>query len=68
MEDLYHIVARHAGDYRVRKMTCAEHFQILAFVQLPYRESLRDIKAGLSAQAAKLWRVSIRLIPLREKL
>ena len=56
----HRIVARHAGDYRARTLTCAEHFRILAFAQLTYRESLRDIEACLSAQAHKLYRMGIR--------
>lgn len=56
----HRIVAKHAGDYRVRTLTCAEHFRILAFAQLTYRESLRDIEACLSAQAAKLYHMGIR--------
>ena len=56
----HRIVARHGGDYRVRTLTCAEHFRILAFAQLTYRESLRDIEACLSAQAAKLYHMGIR--------
>jgi len=56
----HRIVARHAGDYRVRTLTCAEHFRILAFAQLTYRESLRDIEACLSAQAPKLYHMGIR--------
>jgi hypothetical protein len=35
--------------YRVRTWTCAEQFRCRSFAQLPYRESLRDIKACLSA-------------------
>jgi transposase len=56
----HRIVAKHAGDYRARTLTCAEHFRILAFAQLTYRESLRDIEACLSAQAAKLYHMGIR--------
>lgn len=56
----HRIVARHGGDHRVRTLTCAEHFRILAFAQLTYRESLRDIEACLSAQAAKLYHMGIR--------
>ena len=41
----HRIVARHGGDNRVRTLTCAEHFSILAFTQLTDRESLRDIEA-----------------------
>lgn len=56
----HRIVVRHGGDYRARTLTCAEHFRILAFAQLTYRESLRDIEACLSAQAAKLYHMGIR--------
>ena len=56
----HRIVAKHAGDYRVRTLTCAEHFRVLAFAQLTYRESLRDIEACLSAQAPKLYHMGIR--------
>lgn len=54
------IVARYGGDYRVRTLPCTEHFRILAFAQLTYRESLRDIEVCLSAQAAKLYHMGIR--------
>jgi hypothetical protein len=56
----HRIVARYDGDYRVRTLSCAEHFRIMAFAQLTYRESLRDIEAYLSAQAAKLYHMGIR--------
>jgi hypothetical protein len=59
-KSFHRIVARHGGDHRVRTLTCAEHFRILAFAQLTYRESLRDIEACLSAQAAKLYHMGIR--------
>lgn len=54
------IVDRYGGNARVRTLPCSEHFRILAFAQLPYRESLRDIEACLSAQAAKLYHMGIR--------
>jgi hypothetical protein len=53
-------VARYRGDYRVRTLRCAEQFRIMAFAQRTYRESLRDIEACLSAQAAKLYYMGIR--------
>ena len=56
----HRIVARYDGDYRVRTLPCAEQFRVLAFAQLTYRESLRDIEACLSAQAAKLYHMGIR--------
>jgi len=49
------LVARHGGDARVRKLSCAEQFRVMAFAQLTYRESLRDIETCLAAQAPKLY-------------
>jgi hypothetical protein len=54
------LVTRYGGDHRVRTLPCTEHFRILAFAQLSYRESLRDIEACLSAQTAKLYHMGIR--------
>ena len=56
----HRIVARYDGDYRIRTLPCAEHFRILAFAQLTYRESLRDIEACLFAQAPKLYHMGVR--------
>jgi hypothetical protein len=56
----HRIAVRYDGDYRIRTLSCAEHFRVLAFAQLTYRESLRDIEACLSAQAAKLYHMGIR--------
>ena len=56
----HRLVTRYDGDYRVRTLPCAEHFRVLAFAQLTYRESLRDIEACLSAQSAKLYHMGIR--------
>jgi len=56
----HRIVKRYDGDCRIRTLSCAEHFRILAFAQLTYRESLRDIETCLSAQANKLYHMGIR--------
>ena len=53
-------VARYGGDRRVRSLTCAEQFRAMAFAQLTYRESLRDIEACLNAQPAKLYPMGFR--------
>jgi hypothetical protein len=50
----------YAGDYRVRSLTCAEQFRVLAFAQLTCRESLRDIEACLSAQVTQLYHMGFR--------
>src|SRR5450756_1920842 len=49
------IVERQGGDRYVKSLACTEQFRVMAFAQLTYRESLRDIEACLSAQAAKLY-------------
>jgi hypothetical protein len=53
-------VARYGGDKGVRTLTCAEQFRVMAFAQLAYRESLRDIEISLSAQASKLYHMGFR--------
>jgi hypothetical protein len=54
------IVDRHGGDRYVKLLACTEQFRVMAFAQLTYRESLRDIEACLSAQAAKLYHMGFR--------
>ena len=50
---------RYGGDRRIRTLSCAEQYRVMAFAQLTYRESLRDIEVCLSAQAAKLYHMGI---------
>jgi bacterioferritin (cytochrome b1) len=54
------IVARYDGDHRVRALSCAEQYRAMAFAQLTYRESLRDIEVCLSAQPSKLYHMGFR--------
>ena len=54
------IVSRYDGDRAVRTLSCAAQFRVMAFAQLTYRESLRDIEACLSAQAGKLYHMGFR--------
>jgi hypothetical protein len=54
------IVARYDGNRAVRKLPCTAQYQVMAFAQLTYRESLRDIEACLSAQTAKLYHMGLR--------
>jgi hypothetical protein len=54
------IVARYDGDCAVRTLTCAAQYRVMAFAQLTYRESLRDIEACLSAQPARLFHMGLR--------
>jgi len=54
------IVQRHGGNSGVRALSCAEQFRAMAFAQLTWRESLRDIEASLSANAGKLYAMGFR--------
>ena len=55
----HRIVHRYGGDRRIRSLSCAEQFRVMAFAQLTYRESLRDIEVCLAAQAGKLYHMGI---------
>jgi Transposase DDE domain/Domain of unknown function (DUF4372) len=62
------IVARYDGDQAVRTLPCAAQFRVMAFAQLTYRESLRDIEACLTAQAGKLYQMGFRELVHRSTL
>jgi hypothetical protein len=62
------IVARYGGDRAVRTLCCAAQFQLMAFAQLTYRVSLRDIEACLAAQAGKLYHMGFRDLVHRSTL
>jgi hypothetical protein len=53
-------VERYQGNFSVKNFTCLDQFRIMAFAQLTYRESLRDIEACLRAQNNKLYHMGIR--------
>ena len=53
-------VARYGGEHKIKRFTCLEQFLCLAFAQLTYRESLRDIEACLRAHREKLYHMGIR--------
>ena len=53
-------VARYRGEFKVRRLSCLDQFLCMAFAQLTFRESLREIEACLSAQSAKLYHMGIR--------
>ena len=62
------IVQRHGGNLGVRTLSCAEQFRAMAFAQLTWRESLRDIEASLSANASKLYAMGFRSTVRRSTL
>jgi len=53
-------VARYGGNRKVQSFTCMEQYLCMAFAQLTYRESLRDIEACLRSQTEKLYHLGIR--------
>jgi len=52
-------VARYGGEYKVKSFSCLDQYLSMAFAQLTYRESLRDIEACLRAQEKKLYHMGI---------
>ncbi len=53
-------VARYAGERKVKSFSCLDQYLCMAFAQLTYRESLRDIEACLRAQESKLYHMGIQ--------
>ncbi len=53
-------VARYRGHDNIRSFSCLDQYLCMAFAQLTYRESLRDIEACLRAQQTKLYHMGIR--------
>jgi hypothetical protein len=53
-------VARYHGDYKASRLSCWDQYLCMAFAQLTYRESLRDIEACLRAVQPRLYHVGIR--------
>jgi hypothetical protein len=62
------IIERHKGDAGVRTLGCADLFRVMAFAQLTWRESLRDIEACLAAHQAKLFHMGMKAPPARSTL
>src|SRR3989338_6880676 len=53
-------VARYNGDYKIQNFSCMDQFLCMAFAQLTYRESLRDIESCLRFMQSKLYHMGIR--------
>ena len=60
MHSFRRCVERYHGHYKVQSFSCLDQYLCMAFAQLTYRESLRDIEACLRAQRAKLYHMGIR--------
>ena len=58
--EFHRCVARYGGDYKVRSCSCWDQFLCMAFAQVTYRESLRDIEACLRARPNLLYHLGIR--------
>jgi hypothetical protein len=61
-------VERYRGNFRVRSLPTYEQFLVMAFAQLTYRESLRDIETCLGVVGTKLYHSGIRQAPARSTL
>jgi len=60
LDEFRKCVRRYQGDYRVRRFSCLDQFFCLAFAQLTYRESLRDIVSCLQTMRTRLYHMGIR--------
>lgn len=61
-------VNKYSGDHKIKGFTCADQFRVMAFAQLTYRESLRDIEACLQAMSSKLYHMGISCAVSRNNL
>ena len=61
-------VARYGGHHKVQRFSCLDQYLSMAFAQLTFRESLRDIEACLRAQSSKLYHLGIRSTVARNTL
>jgi hypothetical protein len=60
MHDFRKCVARYNGNHKIISFSCLDQFLCMAFAQLTYRESLRDIETCLRAMQSKLYHMGIR--------
>ena len=58
--EFHRCVERYRGDYKVQSFSCLDQFLALAFAQLTYRESLRDIEACLCSMQPRLYHMGFR--------
>jgi hypothetical protein len=61
-------VTRYRGAFKVKSFSCLDQFLCMAFAQLTFRESLRDIEVCLRAQSSKLYHLGIRSVVARNTL
>ena len=58
--EFHKCVKRYGGEYKVRSFSCTDQFLCMAFAQLTYRESLRDIESCLRSMQTRLYHMGIR--------
>ena len=61
-------VERYGGEHKVKRFSCLDQYLCLAFAQLTWRESLRDIEACLRVQSSKLYHLGFRSVIARNTL
>jgi len=62
MHTFHRCVDRYKGNRKVHRFTCLDQYLCMAFAQLTYRESLRDIEVCLRAQSSKLYHMGFRTV------
>ena len=68
LSTFHRCVAHYDGHHKVQRFSCLDQYLCMAFAQLTYRESLRDIQACLRAQSAKLYHMGFRATIARNTL
>lgn len=61
-------IQRYRGNHRVRRFTCRDQFLVMAFAQLTFRESLRDIEVSLGAVPERLYHLGVGHVVSRSTL
>ena len=68
LSTFHRCVKRYAGEHKVQRFSCLDQYLSMAFAQLTYRESLRDIEACLRTQSTKLYHLGFRSVIARNTL
>jgi len=68
MYELHKCINRYQGNYKIKSFSCLDQFLCMAFAQLTYRESLRDIESCLRSMRNKLYHMGIRSTVSRNTL
>jgi len=68
LHTLRRCIRRYNGNRHIKRFSCQDQYRCMAFAQLTYRESLRDIEACLNAQSSKLYHMGIRARVARSTL